>query len=572
MIDWQNLSSGQVGLLLMLTTLIHEDVAIVAGAVLVLEKALNAGLAAACLWSGMMIGDVIIYALGRAAREHPWLRRRIIGPGVERAGEWLRRNLIRVVAICRLSPGVLFPTYIACGWFGIPFRRFLAVTAGTATLYVALVLPLTVLFGETFLQRFGYWAWAGVLVLLLLWSLRKKKHPAWKMVARATSFEFHLHPILRPRGVHAHRGMPSIAGLKRRVSRSERIPPWLFYIPVGLHWIGLAIRHRGMTLPAVANPRIAGGGYWGESKADCLGQIGPEQQRWVAPYVLLRRGSPDALDTDFARAEAVRQERAIEYPLVVKPDIGWQGYGVRLLGGADELRDYLAIYPEGADFILQQFAPYDGEAGVFYVRRPGEPNGRVVSLTLRYYPCVVGDGCQSVRQLIMRDKRAGFKSGQYLGDSPLHSGLQPGQLDLVPAEGERVRLAFIGSIRVGGLYRDGCAHITPALSERFDDIARSMPDFHYGRFDIRFSSMEELERGEAFLIFEINGAGSEMIHIWDPEWPVSRVYRTLFDTQRMLFEIGAANRDRGHVPPSMISFLRLAHRQERLIDRYPPSV
>ena len=572
MIDWHNMSSGHVGLLLMLMTLIHEDVAVLAGAVLVLEKALSVGIAAACIWIGMMIGDVIIYALGRAAREHPWLRRRIIGPGVERAGQWLRRNLVRVVAVCRMSPGVLFPTYIACGWFGIPFGRFLAVTAGTATLYVALALPLTVLFGETFLHRFGYWAWAVVLVLLLIWSVRNKKHPAWKMVARATSFEFHLHPILRPRSLQAHRGMPSIAGLKRRVARAERIPPWLFYIPVGLHWIGLGLRHRCMTLPAVANPRIPGGGYWGESKAECLGQISPEQQTWVAPYAVLRRGSSADLDTDLERAEAARTGLGVGYPLVVKPDIGWQGYGVRLVGDAGELRGYLSAYPEGADFMIQQFAPYDGEAGVFYIRRPGEPRGRVVSLTLRYYPCVVGDGRQSVRQLIMRDTRAGFKSGQYLGDSPLHSGLQPAQLDLVPADGERVRLAFIGSIRVGGLYRDGCAHITPALSERFDAIARSMPEFHYGRFDIRFSSMEELERGEAFLIFEINGAGSEMIHIWDPEWPVSRVYRTLFDTQRQLFEIGAANRDRGHPPPSLAEFIRLAHRQEHLIDRYPPSV
>ena len=31
------------------------------------------------------------------------------------------------------------------------------------------------------------------------------------------------------------------------------------------------------------------------------------------------------------------------------------------------------------------------------------------------------------------------------------------------------------------------AQITPALSARFDAISRSMPEFHYGRYDIRFS-------------------------------------------------------------------------------------
>ncbi len=572
MIAWQEMSTGHIGLLLALMTLIHEDVAVLAGTVLVLDKALTPGFAAICLWSGMMFGDILIYALGRAARQHPWLRKRIIGPGVERAGEWLRRNLVRVVAVCRMSPGVLFPTYIACGWFGIPFRRFIAVTASTALIYIAVVFPLTLLFGETFLHRLGYWAWGVVLVLLLLWSFFRKKRPAWKMVARATDFKFHLHPILKPRSLNAHHGMPSIAHLRRRIARAERIPPWLFYIPVGFHWLGLSIRHGSLTLPALANPRIPGGGYWGESKCDCMNFIAPELQQWVAPYTSIRRGPAVDAQADFERAEAARRGRGLDYPLVVKPDIGWQGYGVRLVGGADELRAYIEGYPEGADFVLQKFVPYDGEAGVFYVRHPGDERGKVVSLTLRYYPCVVGDGRQSVRELIMRDKRAGFKSGNYLGESPLHSGLNPAQLDLVPAEGERVRLAFIGSIRVGGLYRDGCAHITPALSDRFDAIARSMPEFYYGRFDIRFASIEQLERGEDFAIFEINGAGSEMIHIWDPEWPVSKVYATLFHTQRLLFDIGAANRARGHRPPSGIEFLRLAHRQEHLIDHYPPSV
>ena len=572
MIAWQEMSTGQIGILLALMTLIHEDVAVLAGAVVVLDKALTPGFAATCLWSGMMFGDILIYSLGRAARQHPWLRQRIIGPGVERAGQWLRRNLVRVVAVCRMSPGVLFPTYIACGWFGIPFGRFIAVTASTALVYIAIVFPLTILFGDTFLHRFGYWAWAVVLALLLLWSFFRKKRPAWKMVAKATDFKFNLHPILNSRIPNAHHGMPSIANLRRRIARAERIPPWLFYIPVGFHWLGLSLRHRSLTLPALANPRIPGGGYWGESKCDCMNFIAPELQAWVAPYTAIRRGPAADAPKDFERAEAARRERGLDYPLVVKPDIGWQGYGVRLVGSADELRDYVQGYPEGADFVLQKFVPYDGEAGVFYVRHPDEERGKVVSLTLRYYPCVVGDGRQTVRELIMQDKRAGFKSGNYLGESPLHSGLNPAQLDLVPAEGERVRLAFIGSIRVGGLYRDGCAHITPALSDRFDAIARSMPEFYYGRFDIRFASIEQLERGEDFAIFEINGAGSEMIHIWDPEWPVSKVYGTLFHTQRLLFEIGAANRARGHRPPSGLEFLRLAHRQEHLIDRYPPSV
>jgi hypothetical protein len=56
------------------------------------------------------------------------------------------------------------------------------------------------------------------------------------------------------------------------------------------------------------------------------------------------------------------------------------------------------------------------------------------------------------------------------------------------------------------LYRDGSAHITYALTERLDQIAKSMPEFHYGRFDLRFRTIDALMQGEDFLIVEINGA------------------------------------------------------------------
>ena len=58
----------------------------------------------------------------------------------------------------------------------------------------------------------------------------------------------------------------------------------------------------------------------------------------------------------------------------------------------------------------------------------------------------------------------------------------------VPLRGEVVQIATICNQRAGGLYRDACDFITPELSARFDAIARSMPEFHYGRFDVRFAS------------------------------------------------------------------------------------
>ena len=58
----------------------------------------------------------------------------------------------------------------------------------------------------------------------------------------------------------------------------------------------------------------------------------------------------------------------------------------------------------------------------------------------------------------------------------------------MPARGERVRLVFAGNHCKGAAFRDGRDLITPALTERVDWLARTIPGFHFGRFDVRFSS------------------------------------------------------------------------------------
>jgi membrane protein DedA with SNARE-associated domain len=559
-------------------SLLHEDVALVTAGLLVVQHGLPPMLAGSVLFCGAYGGDLGIYGLGASARSVPWLRRVLIGPNVDRVRHWLDRHLVRAVCLSRLVPGVLFPTYVACGWFRLPFRRFALATFLGASLYTTVAFAVILTFGETVLRHVGHGVWAALAVLLATFSAVRARHPRWGMADVVPEH----HPLAAIRELlrRSNRqtdepceGLPSVRQLKRRVAVAERIPPWLFYIPVGICWAGLAVRHRGFMLPFACNPNIATGGFWGESKSGVLDQICPEQQRWVAPYVALRLSQDGAVaaEDDFQRAIQAMQAHGLTFPLVVKPDIGWQGFGVQLVPDASRLRIYLGQFPAGETVILQRYVPYDGEAGVLYARVPGEATGRVVSLTLRYFAFVTGDGKASLRELIRRDERARFKATTHLGRKPLHAGMADEALARVPAAGEVVRLAFIGSIRVGGLYRDARTDITDELSARFDAIARSMPEFHYGRFDIRFASLERLKAGEDFAIFEINGAGAEAIHVWDPEMSLRQVYRSLFDALALLFRIGHLNRDRGFKPCSFWQGAVHARRQHRLILRYPPS-
>jgi hypothetical protein len=240
------------------------------------------------------------------------------------------------------------------------------------------------------------------------------------------------------------------------------------------------------------------------------------------------------------------------------------GYGVRKLDNLAALREYGALFPADQSLVLQQYLPQEHEAGIFYVRDAHNGHGRLIGLALRYYPRVRGDGYSTLGELIRKDPRT-----RRMLVSATHAC--PHDLERIPADGHVVRLATIGSTRVGGLYRDGAALITEALTSAIDDIAREMPEFHFGRFDVRFDSAHDLQAGHGFSIMEVNGAGSEAIHAWDPAVGLVAGLRMIFAKQRLLFEIGAANRKRGVRPMGLRELIRLNADQNRLIGLYPPS-
>lgn len=368
-----------------------------------------------------------------------------------------------------------------------------------------------------------------------------------------------------PTGTHPHAGMPPLDTDGPPLSFFEFWPMWAFYPPVMAYAAWQMLRHRGLLLPTVANPSFPGGGFVGESKADILAMAVEHIPEWVAPFVRIERPA-DAGPTDLA-AETDAALRALAdaglaLPVVAKPDLGCRGAGVRLVRTRVDLAAYLDAFPRGATLLLQTLVPHEGEAGVFYVREPGQARGRIVSLTLKYFPHVTGDGRRTLRELIEADPRAGRLPHLYLHR---HAA----RLDEVPPAGRSVRLAFAGSHSRGAIFRDGTALVTPAMEARFDALAQALPEFHFGRFDVRFARFDEVQQGRGFTIVEVNGAGAESTHIWDRRTSLPRAWRDLMRQYRWLFEIGAANRRRGFRPLSLRAFWQAWQRERALVPRYP---
>jgi hypothetical protein len=346
------------------------------------------------------------------------------------------------------------------------------------------------------------------------------------------------------------------------LSHFEFWPGWLFYIPVYLYVIYLMIRYRGIMLPTAVNPELANGKFIGESKDEILDTIGKYLPEYSARHILIRKNEGADIPSLMMKIEGQLTKGLIHYPFVAKPDLGCRGVGVNLIYNPKELENYIQTFPVNQAFICQELIPYQSEAGIFYCRLPRESRGKIISLTLKFFPFVQGDGIHTLKELIEMDPRASQLTHIYY--PRLHS-----KLDLIPGHGEQIKLVFAGNHSKGAIFKDGRQYITESLVEVFDLISKRLPNFYFGRFDIRYSSLDALERGKEFKIVEINGASSESTHIWDSNYSLVNAYRDLFKQFHLLFTIGAYNRMHGTKTQTLKEFMHSYSLDKKLVNQYP---
>ena len=318
---------------------------------------------------------------------------------------------------------------------------------------------------------------------------------------------------------------------------------WLFYAPVAVWVTCLAVRHRGLTTITAANPGIPNGGTVGESKAAILARLPPE---WTIPWIAVPAGDGPG------RTRAVMDlvlERGWTFPLILKPDVGQRGVGVRLVRSVREVRDYFERTPRAV--IVQPYHEGPFEAGIFYYRLPGWRRGRVLSITDKEFPAVTGDGHSTLEELIRAHPRYRMQASLFLRR-------YKAMRDRIPTLGERVALGIAGNHAQGAMFRDGRHLLTPALRQRIDAIARSYPGFFVGRFDVRYRDVATFKAGRDLAIVELNGATAESTNIYDPHASLLSAYRTLFRQWSIIFAIGAANRCGGASVTPIARLLSLA--------------
>jgi membrane protein DedA with SNARE-associated domain len=480
---------------LALGTLVSEDLSCVAAGLLVADGRLGIAWALAACFVGILAGDLGLFAAGRLAGRSilrlPGLKR-IAPSSLDRASSWLEQRGAFVILLSRFSPGLRLPVYLAAGLTRVRLRQVTLWFAVACALWVPLLVGSAALFGSAVAHRLPL---LGLVAAILLAAAK-----------------------LRDRAARL-----SVQVFFSRVLQWEFWPIWAAYLPLVPYLLLLACRYRSATVFTATNPGILAGGLAGESKWDILQRL-------------------SAAGTLIAHSELVSASyTAPSFPIVLKPDVGERGQGVAIIRSMDEMHRYLAS--ASRRIIAQEYVP-GLEFGVFYCRYPGDQRGRILSITEKRLPELIGDGRSTVRELILKDRRAVILASVYLRNVQRDP-------ESVPPAGERVPLTEIGAHSRGAIFTDASHLITRELEVAIEAISRTHPGFYFGRYDLRVESREALRAGRGFKVLELNGVGAEPTHIYDPSISVITKYRILAAHWRTAFAIGAIHRARGVTVPTL---------------------
>jgi membrane protein DedA with SNARE-associated domain len=518
----------------MAATLVSEDLAGIGAGLLIREGRIGfwAGVSACAL--GILLGDVGLWCVGRISRRTvgrwPVLSRRLQQLPLDDMRQWLEKHAAGAMIASRFMPGTRLPLYICAGLVGMHVWSFTAWASVAVLLWTPALVWLAMSAGEAalgLLPSNGVLGWISRFAFAVAMVLLLRSARPFVTSARPPSREARFGEARRSLGKGGRR---TWAVRLARWSRWEFWPMWLFYTPVAIWVLLLSLRHRGISVVTASNPGIPDGGVVGESKFRILSRLPSE---CTIPSALVEAGGASER---VQRMVALMQRHGWSFPVVLKPDVGQRGVGVRLAQRGEELQAYCDGEP--GSILVQPYHPGPCEAGIFYYRIPGEARGRIFSITDKHFPVVIGDGQSTVEALIWAHPRYRLQASTFL---TRHSH----SLNRVLAPGERLQLAIAGNHAQGTLFRDGAHLWTSALERRIDEIAQSYPGFFVGRFDVRYANVEGLRAGEGLAIVELNGATAESTDIYDPNRSLVSAYRQLFKQWALVFTIGAANRGMG---------------------------
>jgi len=316
-----------------------------------------------------------------------------------------------------------------------------------------------------------------------------------------------------------------------KLTHLEYWPSWFFYIPVWFQHVWLTIKTKNFFFFLSTNPAIDGF-ILSDSKYKTL-QLVPDIHKPKMLFVSTKASVTEVL-------ENMKNEN-INFPVILKPDIGFRGLKVAKIENETMLQS--ALDDLRVDHIIQEYIEDTLEVGIFYYRYPNERRGHIPSVTIKAFLEIKGDGKHTLAELINQNPRA------ILQKERLAEKFNETWNSVILGE-KKVTLEEIGNHNRGTKFINGNDLVDDALLKVFDDLSHSMNGFYFGRFDIKVASMEALKKGDNYKILEVNGVGGEPTHIYDSNTNIIEAWKDLCFTWRVAAKIALINFEKGYEKPT----------------------
>jgi len=321
---------------------------------------------------------------------------------------------------------------------------------------------------------------------------------------------------------------------------------WFFfkqrlYMPIVPYVLKLGYKAGSLSFFTAANPGLKNGGFVNASKYDVLRQIMPA---YLPKTLFVNPQQPKQMVT-----EALKTQEWHKFPLILKPDIGERGHGVKKINISEELAHHLDRIKSG--HLLQEFVDLPLEFCILYYRMPDSGQGEISSIGFKDFLKVTGDGRSTLYELIIQD--------DYILQNinlELYLKRHSSYLNTIPLSGQELRITDVASRGTGVLFKNFNHLYSKELVHTFDRISRNVDGFYYGRFDVKATSFESLVKGEGIKILELNGVNGQPIHCYDPLFTQEQFVQELKRHWQIIFDISIENIKTHKLKPRLGNLLK----------------
>lgn len=312
-----------------------------------------------------------------------------------------------------------------------------------------------------------------------------------------------------------------------KLTHWEYWPSEIVYFPINFLWVFYALKTRTIFFFNTSNPTMKNGGFFMESKNEIYDLI---PQKYYPKTELITE------KTSFEDVLITKEKGNIQFPLIAKPDIGLRGSAVKKINSDNELK----AYNTNADFdyLIQDLIPFENEVGIFYVRFPNHQQGKITGIVAKEFMIVTGDGKSTIKELIKQNPRFEFQL------TTLEKEYKE-KLNEVLSIDEKLNLVPFGNHCRGSKFIDASYLVSDKLNEVINEMCLQIDGFYFGRLDIMYNSIAELEEGKNFQVVEINGAASEPTHIYDPKHSIFFAWKELARHITFMYKISVQNHKKG---------------------------